>query len=316
MGLSVLHVRPFPSPLRPTPAATFAVPLIVALAALACAPSPPPPPATTAIADAPAETGDAALAGLLADVREQAPAGFRVAAASPFVVAGDGPAPDFARRVAIVEWAVSMLERSFFERRPSEPIEIWLFDGPQSYREHARSLFHTEPDTPYGFYSPEHRALLMDISTGGGTLVHEIVHPFVEADFPSCPPWINEGLGSLFEQSAEADGRIVGLTNWRLPGLQKAIRQGGSPPLRELFEANAQAFYGADPGTNYGQARYLLYHLQERGLLERFYREARAAAATDPTGEATLLRVLGETDLTAFQRRFETWVLTLRFPAE
>ena len=35
----------------------------------------------------------------------------------------------------------------------------------------------------------------MNISTGGGTLVHEIVHPFIEANFPACPPWLNEGLG-------------------------------------------------------------------------------------------------------------------------
>ncbi|HUT76426.1 MAG TPA: hypothetical protein VM285_02005, partial [Polyangia bacterium] len=286
--------------------------LCLALVAPACAPSPPPPPATTAITEA-ADTGDAALGALLADVRERAPAGFRVAVAPPFVVAGDGPAESFPRRVAIVDWAVTHLERSFFERRPAHPIEIWLFDGAESYRRHALTLFDEEPHTPYGWYSPEHRALLMDIATGGGTLVHEIVHPYVEADFPGCPPWINEGLGSLFEQSAEADGRIVGLTNWRLPGFQDAIRQGGSPPLGELFAADAATFYGADPGTNYAQARYLLYHLQERDLLERFYRETRAAAATDPTGEATLLRILGETDLPAFQRRHEEWVLGLAF---
>ena len=57
----------------------------------------------------------------------------------------------------------------------------------------------------------------MNIATGGGTLVHELVHPYVEADFPGAPPWLNEGLGSLFEQSDERDGYIVGLTNWRLP---------------------------------------------------------------------------------------------------
>ena len=46
----------------------------------------------------------------------------------------------------------------------------------------------------------------MNIATGGGTLVHEIVHPFVEANFPGCPTWFNEGLGSLYEQSAERKG--------------------------------------------------------------------------------------------------------------
>ena len=40
---------------------------------------------------------------------------------------------------------------------------------------------------------------IMNIATGGGTLVHEIVHPYVEANFPGCPAWFNEGLGSLYE---------------------------------------------------------------------------------------------------------------------
>lgn len=35
---------------------------------------------------------------------------------------------------------------------------------------------------------------------------------------------------------------------------------------------------------------------------------------SDPTGIVTLKRVLGETDLDAFQRRWESWVLKLRFP--
>ena len=52
-------------------------------------------------------------------------------------------------------------------------------------------------------------ALVMNIATGGGTLVHEIVHPFMEANFPACPSWFNEGLGSLYEQSGARDGRIV-----------------------------------------------------------------------------------------------------------
>ena len=49
----------------------------------------------------------------------------------------------------------------------------------------------------------------MNISTGGGTLVHEIVHPFIQSNFPNCPSWFNEGLGSLYEQCRERNGKIV-----------------------------------------------------------------------------------------------------------
>jgi hypothetical protein len=243
------------------------------------------------------------------------PRGFHVVVEPPFVVIGDG-SPDAVRATAAgtVRWAVERLRRDFFPRDPGRILDVWLLRDAESYRRHTRELFDEEPDTPYGFYSRKHGALVMNIATGGGTLVHEIVHPYVEANLAGCPAWMNEGLGSLFEQSADRDGHIVGLTNWRLAGLKEAIRRGRLPSFRELTATSDGEFYGVDPGTNYAQARYLLLYLQERGLLARFWREAGAGLARDRTGFSALESVLGETDMEAFQRRWERWVLGLRFP--
>src|SRR5262249_23917311 len=149
-----------------------------------------------------------------------------------------------------------------------------------------------------------HHALIMNISTGGGTLVHEIVHPFVATNFPDCPDWFNEGLASLYEQSDEREGHIVGLTNWRLAGLQEAIRAGKLGSFEKLCAtaapgATPSAFYPTDRGTNYAQARYLCYYFQERGLLRRYYREFLAHHDEDPTGYKTLQAVLAEKDMAA-----------------
>jgi hypothetical protein len=152
----------------------------------------------------------------------------------------------------------------------------------------------------------------MNIATGGGTLVHEIVHPYMRVNFPACPDWFNEGMGSLYEQSAERDGRIVGLTNWRLAGLQTAIRQRTLQTFETLV--HNPDFYGNDPGTNYAQARYLCLYLQEKDLLVEFYRKFVAQQKKDPQGWRTLQTVLGERDMTAFQKKWESWVLGLRFP--
>ena len=108
----------------------------------------------------------------------------------------------------------------------------------------------------------------MNISTGGGTLVHEIVHPFVAANFPNCPAWFNEGLGSLYEQSGEVEGEIHGFTNWRLPRLQEAIRKGKLASFKTLCHTTDTEFYEKDRGTNYAQARYLCYYLQQKDLLQ------------------------------------------------
>jgi hypothetical protein len=154
----------------------------------------------------------------------------------------------------------------------------------------------------------------MNIATGTGTLVHEIVHPFVRANFPKCPAWFNEGLGSLYEQCGEREGHIVGYTNWRLAGLQRAIKLNAVPSFKELTGTTDYGFYGEDKGTNYAQARYLCYYLQEKGKLTKFYRDFVANQKDDPTGYMTLAKTLGEKDMADFQRKWEEFVTRLTFP--
>ena len=186
-----------------------------------------------------------------------------------------------------------------------------MFKDEDSYNKHTRLIFNDTPSTPYGYYSRSHKALIMNISTGGGTLVHEIVHPFIEANFPSCPAWLNEGLGSLYEQCGEKDGHIYGYVNWRLPGLQRAIKAGQVGSFKNLLAMKLNAFYGDDRGVNYAQARYLCYYLQEKGLLLKFYKQFHANQKSDPTGYESLKSVLGETDMYGFQRKWEKYVMGL-----
>ena len=144
-------------------------------------------------------------------------------------------------------------------------------------------------------------------------LVHEIVHPFIASNFPECPAWFNEGLASLYEQASERDGHIIGLTNWRLAGLQKALRNGKVPSFETLCGTTTHEFYDRDSGPNYAQARYLCYYLQERGLLTKYFHTFRNNSATDTTGYETLLSVLDEDDGSAFRKRWEEFVLDQRF---
>jgi hypothetical protein len=240
--------------------------------------------------------------------------GFTVVAEPPFAVIGDEPAEVVRRRSReTVRWAIDRLEAAYFEKGPMRPIDVWLFKDAESYGRNARTLFGAAPHTPFGYYSREHGALVMDISTGGGTLVHEMVHAFLEADFPDVPAWFNEGLASLYEQCEDRGGRIHGLTNWRLAGLKAALRAGSARPLAALVKTTSEEFY-AGKGTSYAQARYLCYYLQERGVLEKFYRAFRGARAADPTGIETLQQVLAVTDLGAFERTWEAFVLGLTFP--
>lgn len=243
---------------------------------------------------------------------------FNICIQKPFVVVGDVPLEELKTRWCekTIKWAVSELKTAYFAKDPENILDIWLFKDEDSYIKHNKLLWDNEPGTPYGYYSSHHKVLVMNISTGGGTLVHEIVHPYMEANFPNCPAWFNEGLGSLYEQSTIKNGKIWGDTNWRLAGLKTSIKKASLPTFEKLMALNSFQFYnptGASYSGNYAQSRYLLYYLQEKSLLITYYKEFTKNQKDDPTGFKTLKELLKETDMIDFQKRWEAYVLKLTF---
>jgi len=249
----------------------------------------------------------------LAKVVERMPEGFHAVIEKPFVVVGDGGRGTVSRWAeGTVRWATTLLKKDYFAKDPETIVEVWLFKDRASYTKHTRELFGDSPTTPFGYYSPRHQALIMNIDTGGGTLVHEIVHPFMAANFPGCPAWLNEGMGSLYEACHERDGKIMGLTNWRLTGLHKAIDEERTVDLEWLVRTSDRDFYGEGSGLHYAQARYLCFWLQEKGLLRPFFRRFHSGVDEDGTGLKSLRKVLERDDLDAFQAEWETWCRQLR----
>ncbi|MCG3137028.1 MAG: hypothetical protein HJJLKODD_00869 [Phycisphaerae bacterium] len=258
------------------------------------------------------ERSETAYSERVAEVRRQLGDSFTVEIEKPFVVASDQSAAEFRRsREGTIRWAVRMLQQDYFDKPPSDILTIYLFNGADSYQQHVQKLFNTTPDTPYGYYSARHQALVMNIATGGGTLVHEIVHPYMEANFPDCPAWFNEGMGSLFEQCHERDDHIVGLLNWRLAVLKSGIAAGDWVPLEKLLATSTTEFYDDPQGMHYAQARYLCYYLQEQGVLREFYRKFVAEAQRDPTGVATLCSVLNVENLQQAEEQWRKFIETL-----
>jgi hypothetical protein len=240
--------------------------------------------------------------------------GFTVVVEPPFVVVGNEAAEMVHRRATgSVRWAASRLKKGFFAKDPEEMVTIWLFRDRQSYTNYAWKLFRDKPSTPFGYYSHKDRALVMNIATGGGTLVHEMVHAFMPANFPNCPAWFNEGLASLYEASSERNGHIVGLVNWRLKSLETAFREKRVVSFKELTAKRGADFYGGKTYNEfYAQARYLCFYLQEKGLLHRFYREFVKNVELDPTGYETLKQVLKQPDMKRFEQDWEKFILGIR----
>jgi hypothetical protein len=176
--------------------------------------------------------------------------------------------------------------------------------------------------------------MVMNIATGTGTLVHELTHALIAYDLPTVPMWFNEGFACLHEQCTVEHDTIIGHTNWRLPGLQKALAAGRLRPLRDLV--TQRDFYGDLRGVNYAQARYFVLYMQRRGLLKRFYKHFRKLHAEAAKRRAEALRTAatvraadaaeeGSLDIAAiefiFGRKIDEvdaelrkWIPTLHFP--
>jgi len=236
--------------------------------------------------------------------------GYTVLIEAPFVVVGDeAPATVAHHATGIMRWCIKKIEADYFPKRPNKLIEVWLFKNEKSFRKGAKKFFNDDPNTPYGYYSSDADALVMNIGPGAGTLTHELVHPYMEANFANVPSWFNEGLASLYERPSERKGHIVGLANWRLPNLKKEIKNGRLPNMATLMRTSRDGFYDAD-FDGYAYARYLLMYLQEQGKLVDFYNKFHTDTK-DLTGQAALEAIVGE-DLEKFEPKWRKWVLALQ----
>jgi hypothetical protein len=251
---------------------------------------------------------------LLREVRKELDAGYAVVPVEDlFVVASNSRRDDFEAYRDTLRDAYRALCRTYFDRKPDLPIAVYLFRDEPSYEAYCVRRFREKPSTPYGFFRAEERKLVMNIATGGGTLIHELVHPLLAADFPGVPVWFNEGFASLHEQCDIRDGALQGLVNWRLPALQQAIREGTRIPLKDLTAMPSGEFYRRS-ALPYAESRYLCLYLQETGRLVGYYKSFRQASAEqkDATGAATLEAIAGK-PLAELETDWVAWVMELRW---
>lgn len=238
----------------------------------------------------------------------------RVVVEKPFVVIHNLDAPIAERALRTIRWAARLLEQDFFPKPPDGIYETWLFKDAETYISTVTHLTGKAPTTPYGFCLTAKKTIYLNFATGGGTLIHEITHAYMHGNFPECPAWYNEGLASLFEAVEEKDGHLRGRPNWRLPGLQQALKTKKAPEFATVMAMTPGRFYGEDSSLNYGVARYLCYHLQERGLLIPFHRAFLANQADDRTGIASLQQVLKTDSLAPLRAEWEAAMMTLALP--
>ena len=199
---------------------------------------------------------------------------------------------------AVARKALEAYFNGRFSKRPARAVAVLLFESAAPYHAYCKAHGRGPCSTPYGFYDPSVRTVVMNAGPGIGTLTHELVHPIVEADFPKAPDWLNEGIASLYEAfSLPKPGEIRGHKNWRLPRLRAALAlpQGRSyASLPALFAMTDEEFRGEREGLNYATARYFCQWLDGRQKLWPFYQAWRDGYADDPTGQKAFVAVMGK----------------------
>lgn len=245
-----------------------------------------------------------------ADVlRQQLPQGWSVAVYESFVLGGDVSERELESLYqGTILPTARALNVQYFDQTPEWPISILLCSSDSSYRQCQQCLGERERNDYSGIYSRADHRIVINLATGEGTLAHELTHALAHADFPSMPEWFDEGLASLHEECVFSENglRLVGMPNWRRTPLQEALRRG---QLRSVIEFTSERFAAPERAhIDYAQSRYLCLYLQERGLLEPFYRKCRSRTATDPTGIHSLCELVHVQSTGEFDTLFQDWL--------
>ncbi len=219
----------------------------------------------------------------------------------------------FDQSVALMRRSIAGYLNDRFGKKPSEAISVYLFPNARTYEAFCTQKYSAPCIAHFGFYQPNERYMVMNIGLGLGTLTHELVHPLVEADFPTAPTWLNEGIASVFEQPLlPKPGEIHGGKNWRHPRLKRALTSAERDLARldRLFGMRDEVFRGDGEDLHYALARYVCQWLDERGKLWPFYQRWRDNVTADPTGERSFKDVVGMTPAEAHVP-WSKWTLAL-----
>ena len=164
----------------------------------------------------------------------------------------------------------------------------------------------------------DHDAKRLVVRDLGATLRHEVMHVYHWRDMTRRgqrhPTWIQEGLGAIVEDldpPAEAgSGLWTPVRSWRTNTARRLAELNRLSSVRDLASMSPRGFSERRPLATYAEVRSFFLWLLEQGKLEAWYRDYTEHYDEDPTGIASLERVL-ERDADAIDRDFRAWARTL-----
>ncbi len=283
--------------------------LLIGLCYAVAAPSrtaaPPPFPVTPASSSAASTDLPIACEHRLRELLGRLEGDWQTLVRAPFVMVSDLSASHLNQ---LFEQTILPTERAlridYFDRHPEAPVTLLILSTEETYRRTVEQFGHARQAEYSGLYAREQRTVLVNLSTGAGTLAHELTHALAHADFPDMPEWFDEGLASLHEDAEFSADRLhlLGQSNWRLRFLCEADERDCWKTVEKLWQRRF-----AEPdiaALDYALARNFCLYLQQQGVLASFYRKCR----TGSPPQSALREVIPGKSPADFDQDFRVWV--------
>lgn len=192
---------------------------------------------------------------------------------------------------------IRLTNRDFFKADFDYPIRAFVAEDWKHFDEFVRQQLHVPGPASYGMYLDSHKLFATYETSGLGTFTHEIMHPLVQRNLSSRPPWAEEGIPTFFEKfyGYWKDDELVlfwGFQNpWRIYELGANLT---NLDLRAIIsERNSSGYFrSVDPSES--QRRMVSIFLWKQGRFRRFLR---LIAARDKRGYGSYFEAAMETPL-------------------
>jgi hypothetical protein len=238
-------------------------------------------------------------------------AGIRIAEYSRCKVVTNCDAAAYKEKIDLVLLAMNyiapQLSAEYSFRAPKQKIRIIALDD-KGYRIFLNESGNEYLKMPHGFTFKNVGTIVLNMDLGVGSFLHELMYVLIYNDIADAPAWIEEGFACLYEGSGWQDGKIYMKYDWRLPLFKQVIDTPRYIPLRDLMQL--EKIIEVAPAHAVAQARYLMYYLYKKDLLEKFYKEYKATKDKDYRGVKALEGTVGIT-VEQFEKGWLAWVRNL-----
>lgn len=201
---------------------------------------------------------------------------------------------------------------------PCNYINVYILDSFEGLKKFAKNFHKIElrhKAIGYTFESDNSIAAFF-LFTSTGTLKHELLHLLLHNNFQAIPPWMDEGLSSLYEKSRfDGSGNLLGKKNWRGELLHlnwEKITEYEHLKLHNILtnfdwkKANQNRRYIE---FVYAVSRYFFLFLQEQEKLKEYYRKVSVYSPNSNEGFfITELEKIFDDSYENIEKQFYIWL--------